>query len=72
MRNELLEKARPAGKLQGAKELEQSKAMRSAVGRPDGHNVCLGQVLVMGTQNGPWLPVIRLAKEKLESLWMIN
>lgn len=46
--------------------------MHSAVGRPDGHNVYLGQVLVMGTHNGLRLPVIRLAKEKLESLSMIN
>ena len=33
--------------------------MHSAVRRPDGHNVYLRQVLVMGTHNGLWLPVIR-------------
>ena len=46
--------------------------MQSAVGRLDGHNVYLGQVLVMGTHNGPRFAVIRFAKEKLESLSMIN
>ena len=46
--------------------------MHSAVRRPYGHNVYLRQVLVMGTHNGLWLPVIRFAKEKLESLSMFN
>lgn len=46
--------------------------MHSAVGRPDGYNVDLGQILVVGTHNELRLPVIRFAKEKLESLSVIN